>query len=140
MGRKQYVVVEASSVDPSKFLGEIILVNPDGSPWSPGGGAGGEVTAADITDATAVGRNVLKAADPAAARTAIGAGTGNGTSSVAVATTAPAPLAATAAIGTGTTAARADHVHAFPSAANVGAPTVAQYTALEARVAALETP
>lgn len=36
---------------------------------------GGAVTAADITDATAVGREVLKATDAAAARTAIGAGT-----------------------------------------------------------------
>lgn len=80
-------------------------------------GGGGDVTAADITDATAVGRNVLKAADAAAARTAIGAGT----SSVAVATTAPAALAAAAAVGTGTTAARADHVHALPTAAQVGA-------------------
>lgn len=41
------------------------------------GGAGGPVTAADITDATTVGRNVLKATDTAAARTAIGAGTSN---------------------------------------------------------------
>lgn len=37
------------------------------------GGSGGTITAADITDATTVGRNVLKAADAAAARTAIGA-------------------------------------------------------------------
>lgn len=37
------------------------------------GGSGGAVTAADITDATVVGRNVLKAADAGAARTAIGA-------------------------------------------------------------------
>ena len=36
-------------------------------------GSGGAVTAADITDATVVGRNVLKAADAGAARTAIGA-------------------------------------------------------------------
>ena len=38
-------------------------------------GGGGTVTAANITDATTVGRNVLTAADAAAARTAIGAGT-----------------------------------------------------------------
>lgn len=37
------------------------------------GGSGGAVTASDITDATVVGRNVLKAADAASARTAIGA-------------------------------------------------------------------
>jgi hypothetical protein len=41
-------------------------------------------TAADISDATTVGRNVLKAADATAARTAIGAGT----SSLALGTTA----------------------------------------------------
>ena len=43
--------------------------------------------AADITDATTVGRNVMKATDPAAARSAIGAGTGNGTSNLAIGTT-----------------------------------------------------
>ena len=41
----------------------------------------------DITDATTVGRNVMKAADAAAARAAIGAGTGNGTSNLALGTT-----------------------------------------------------
>lgn len=42
-----------------------------------GGNGGGEVTSADITDATTVGRSVLTAADAAAARAAIGAGTSN---------------------------------------------------------------
>ena len=45
-----------------------------------GGGGGGQVvdlTADDITDATAVGKSVIKAADAAAARLAIGAGTSN---------------------------------------------------------------
>lgn len=54
-------------------------------------GGGGEVvdlTSADITDATAVGREVLTAADAAAARAAIGAGTGNGTSNLKVGATA----------------------------------------------------
>jgi len=46
-----------------------------------------DTSSADITDATAVGRNVLKAADAAAARSAIGAGTGNGTSNLAIGTT-----------------------------------------------------
>lgn len=41
--------------------------------FTPGGG--GDVTSADITDATTVGRQVLTAANSAAARTAIGAGT-----------------------------------------------------------------
>ena len=39
--------------------------------------AGGNITADAITDATVVGKNVLKAANAAAARAAIGAGTGN---------------------------------------------------------------
>ena len=39
--------------------------------------AGGNITAAAITDSTVVGRAVLKAVDAAAARTAIGAGTSN---------------------------------------------------------------
>lgn len=51
---------------------------------SAGGGEPGSVSAADITDATTVGRNVLTASDGAAARAAIGAGT----SSLAVGTTA----------------------------------------------------
>lgn len=36
---------------------------------------GGSVTSADITDATAIGRSLLKAVDAAGARTSIGAGT-----------------------------------------------------------------
>ncbi|WP_166905920.1 hypothetical protein [Mycobacterium sp. DL440] len=58
--------------------------------------AADSVTAANITDATTVGRNVLKAADAAAARTAIGAGTGS--SNLALGTTS-------------TTAAAGDHTH-----------------------------
>lgn len=72
-------------------------------------------TAANISDASDVGRNVLKAADAAAARTAIGAGTGSGTSNVKVSTAVPkAP--GTAAAGTSADAARADHVHPLPQA------------------------
>lgn len=67
------------------------------------------ITSADISDATAVGKSVITAANAAAARTAIGAGTGN--SNVAVATTAPLAPATTAAVGTSSAAARADHVH-----------------------------
>lgn len=44
-----------------------------------------DTSSADITDATTVGRNVIKAADAAAARSAIGAGTGN--SNLAIGTT-----------------------------------------------------
>ncbi|MBJ7479265.1 hypothetical protein [Rhodococcus sp. (in: high G+C Gram-positive bacteria)] len=46
-----------------------------------------DTSSADITDATTVGRNVIKATDAAAARAAIGAGTGNGTSNLALGTT-----------------------------------------------------
>ncbi|MFB9778830.1 hypothetical protein [Rhodococcus baikonurensis] len=46
-----------------------------------------DTSSADITDATTVGRNVIKASDAAAARAAIGAGTGNGTSNLALGTT-----------------------------------------------------
>lgn len=46
-----------------------------------------DTSSADITDATIVGRNVMKASDAAAARAAIGAGTGNGTSNLAIGTT-----------------------------------------------------
>lgn len=46
-----------------------------------------DTSSADITDATTVGRNVIKAADAAAARTAIGAGTGNGSSNLTIGTT-----------------------------------------------------
>lgn len=54
-------------------------------------GSSGEttVTTAQISDATTVGRNVLKAADATAARTAIGAGT----SSLALGVTASTALA-----------------------------------------------
>lgn len=41
------------------------------------GGGTGDITTAQITDATTVGKSVLTAADAAAARTAIGAGTSN---------------------------------------------------------------
>lgn len=53
---------------------------------TPDGGGGGPVNIVvdNITDASAIGKNVMKAADQAAARTAIGAGT----SSLALGTTA----------------------------------------------------
>lgn len=66
--------------------GNLAIVGPDNPlPMSGGsGGGGGAVTVDSITDATTVGKSVLKAADAAAARTAIGAGT----SSLAIGTTA----------------------------------------------------
>lgn len=78
--------------------------------WAEIGGGGGPATVGwdDITGKPAV---IAAGADAAGARTAIGAGT----SSVALSSTAPAADAAAAAVGSGTTAARADHVHAFPA-------------------------
>ena len=73
--------------------------------------------ASTISDSTATGRAVLTAADAPAARTAIGAGT----SSLVISSAAPAALAATAAAGSSTDAARADHVHARSTYAELGA-------------------
>lgn len=68
----------------------------------------------DITDKPEV---IGAGATAAAARSAIGAGT----SSVSVGSTAGSALAASGAAGSSAQAARADHVHPFPTAANVGA-------------------
>lgn len=57
----------------------------DGTWAVPAGGSGGSVTAANITDATVIGRTVLTSADAAAVRSAIGAGTGS--SNLAIGTT-----------------------------------------------------
>jgi hypothetical protein len=64
-----------------------------------------------------LGRSLVAAADPAAARGVIGAGT----SSVALSDTAPSALAATASAGTASEASRRDHQHALPTAAQIGA-------------------
>lgn len=87
--------------------------------YGAGGGEGGSVTSEDITDASQVGRDVLTAASATAARTAIGAGTGS--SNLAVGTTAGAALASAGAAGSSSQAARADHVHPYPTAAQIGA-------------------
>lgn len=80
---------------------------------TPGSGSS-TVTSDNITDASTVGKNVLKAADATAARTAIGAGTAT------VGSVAGAALAAAGAAGTATTAARSDHVHPLPPNATTG--------------------
>jgi hypothetical protein len=67
--------------------------------------------------ATATGQALATAANAAAARSAIGAGT----SSLAVSSSAPAALGASASAGSGTDAARADHVHARSTYAELGA-------------------
>ena len=67
--------------------------------------------------ATATGQALATAANAAAARSAIGAGT----SSLAVSSSAPAALGASASAGSSTDAARADHVHARSTYADLGA-------------------
>jgi hypothetical protein len=90
------------------------LVGPEGPQGPPGEGESTPVTWDTLADKPAI----IAAGDTAAqARSAIGAGT----SSVAVTGTAAAALGSSAAAGTSAEAARADHVHPFPTAANVGA-------------------
>ncbi|MNM10429.1 Head fiber protein [compost metagenome] len=67
--------VDASPIPEKREPSYVVFIDANGDPIDLGGGGSGSVTAADISDATTVGRNVLKAADAAAARTAIGAGT-----------------------------------------------------------------
>jgi hypothetical protein len=84
--------------------GKPVPVGPTNKIPLDGGGGSSTVTSNDITDATAVGKQVLTAASTAAARTAIGAGTSNlaigTTSTSAKAGDYAPPLATTAAAGT----------------------------------------
>lgn len=84
-------------------------------------GGEGAVTSTDITDATAIGRSVLTAADAAAARASIGAGTSN----LTLGTTASTALAGNTALLTiGTTATTAKAGNYQPTWAQVtGKPT-----------------
>jgi len=61
----------------SATTGDVATYDGTGIVWEAptGGGGSSSVSSDDITDATTVGKNVLTAADAAAARTAIGAGT-----------------------------------------------------------------
>ncbi|HHA2772109.1 TPA: head fiber protein [Stenotrophomonas maltophilia] len=81
------------------------MVKGDVAGGGGGGGGGGTlpITADNITDASAVGKQVLTAADQAAARTAIGAGTG--TSNLAIGATATTAAAGNHTHGAATTAA-----------------------------------
>ena len=83
----------------------------------------GTIALADVTTAqTAVGNSTTIPVITVNAKGQITAlTTAAAAGGVALATTAPANLASVAAVGTGTTAARDDHQHAFPTAANVGA-------------------
>ena len=107
------------------------------------GSAGGTVTSitagAGLSGGTITGSGTIDITAVTTAQTAVGSSTeipvitvnargqittlttATAASGVALATTAPANLASVAAVGVGTTAARADHQHAFPTAAEVGA-------------------
>lgn len=87
------------------------------------GGGPGSVYAIDILDSTLTGRNVIKATDAAAARTAIGAGTGS--SNLALGTTSTTAAA-------GTTVATANSAATTAAAAQAAAD--AANTAVTARV------
>ena len=83
----------------------------------------GTIALADVTTAqTAVGNSTTIPVITVNAKGQITAlTTAAAAGGVSLATTAPANLASVAAVGTGTTAARDDHQHAFPTAADVGA-------------------
>jgi hypothetical protein len=94
---------------------------------APLAGIADNVATDGITDASTIGKALLTASTSTVARTAIGAGTGN--SNLAVGSTVGASLSATANAGVSTQAARADHVHPYPTAANIGAaPTSHNHT------------
>lgn len=85
--------------------------------------ASGTIAIADVTTAqTAVGNSTTIPVITVNAKGQITAlTTAAAAGGVSLATTAPSNLASVAAVGTGTTAARDDHQHAFPTAAEVGA-------------------
>lgn len=107
------------------------------------GGAGGSITSDDITDASAVGKGLLTAADAATARTSINALAADDSRLTAGA----AGTATVRAIGTtATTAAAGNHTH---TATNITATAISPGTAtnvqgilaeLAARITELETP
>lgn len=47
--RKQYIVVEDGETKADQYLGEVVLVNEDGSPWTPGTSDAGPIAIADVT-------------------------------------------------------------------------------------------
>lgn len=49
MTRKQFVLVRHGEVDSSQFLGQVVLVDEDGEPWSPGAGDSSPVAWGDVT-------------------------------------------------------------------------------------------
>lgn len=63
------------AADASQYPTPVTIIDASGNPVELGGGEETPVTSDSITDATTVGKNLLKAKDAATARTAIGAGT-----------------------------------------------------------------
>ena len=49
MTKKQFVVVPDGEADPTQFLGQVVLVDEDGQPWSPGSGESSPVAWGDVT-------------------------------------------------------------------------------------------
>ena len=49
MTKKQFVVVPDGEADPTQFLGQVVLVDEDGEPWSPGAGDSSPVAWGDVT-------------------------------------------------------------------------------------------
>jgi hypothetical protein len=47
--KKQFVVVPDGEADPTQFLGQVVLVDEDGEPWSPGAGDSSPVAWGDVT-------------------------------------------------------------------------------------------
>lgn len=103
-----------------------------------GVGAGGTVTADAITDASTVGKNVLRAADAAVARTALGATTvGANVFTAADAAAARTAIGAgTSNLALGTTASTAKAGNYQPTAANISDATAVGRSVLTASNAA----
>lgn len=101
-------------------------------------GAGGSITAASITDATATGRSLLTTASAAAARTTLGATTVGGNVFVAAdaAAARTAIGAGTSSLALGTTASTAKAGNWLPTAADVSDATAIGRTVLKAADAA----
>lgn len=114
------------------------LVNADGTPFTGGSSGPSTVTSADISDASPIGREVLKAVSAEAVRSKIGAGT----SSVTIGTTStqakPGDYSPSSAEVSNGLKAKAQ-IAALANAANAAGETVtpAEFNALVAKVNAV---
>lgn len=131
--------VDAAAADASQYPTPVTIVDADGNPVELGGGEETPVTSDSITDATSVGKNLLRAKDAATARTAIGAGTSSFSGAYDDLTGKPAipaaytlPAASTTALGG---VKKGAAVHDLATDAD-GAATVAKVNALLAQLRA----